>query len=126
MNYVYLTNCTQCGRTVGALKHMIETAEEADYEEMLEHCIGLLEWSQGACYDPYCDEGQSLEDDNYVTYHKSTYLGQDCYFLQWSAIEFIWVKEDNLDEQTKRGRTRAAESAVADISGNRSARVFLA
>jgi hypothetical protein len=110
MNFAYLTNCTQCDDTVDALDKMINTAEEVPYAEMLAHCDGLLEWSESVGYDPYCDEGLALEDDNHVTYYKSTYLDRPCYFLQWSTIEFIWWETEECSLDHRHIRIEAARA----------------
>ena len=68
---------------------------EVSYQTMLRNCDGLLMWAKSKGYDPRVNVGSgiTLRDDPYVAYYKSVYRGQPCYYLVWSAIEWIWTQD---------------------------------
>ena len=68
-----------------------ESNEEVDYETMLAHCEGLLSWAEGAGYSLDEDEGMTLEQEPYASYHRSVYRGRPCYYMVHSAIEYVWT-----------------------------------
>jgi hypothetical protein len=37
--------------------------------------------------------GLHMRNDWHVSYHKSWYRGRRCYYVRWSAIEFIFTEE---------------------------------
>lgn len=100
-DFIYFTDCSQCTDTVDILGEMLQSPTPIEYAEMLEHCVGLLEWSESVGYDPFCDEGMALEDDNTVGYYKGEWAGEPTYFLSWSAFEVIWKEAPNATFQEK-------------------------
>jgi hypothetical protein len=78
---------------VKALGQMVEAAKDVTYRTMLSRCREMLTWARRQGYDLDRRRGLTLSNDPTVSYHKSKFNGQPCYFLRWSAIEFIWVKE---------------------------------
>lgn len=70
---------------------MCDAAVDVTYRTVLKHCEGLLDWAKGIGYEVY-GPGLKLKDDWHVGFHKSTYNGKPCYYVQWSGIEHIWVK----------------------------------
>jgi hypothetical protein len=93
-SYHYETSCPECDDRVEALNHMIETATEVTYRTMRRHCSGLLDWARNKGYDRHPNQGLTLKNDWHVGFYKSTFEGRPCYFLRWSAMEFIWVKKE--------------------------------
>lgn len=67
---------------------------DVTYETMLRNCRGLLEWAQDHGYElrENIGSGLTLRNDWSVGYHKSFYQGRRCYYLVWSAIEWIWTE----------------------------------
>lgn len=102
-NYVYETSCVDCGDRVEALNKMIDEAVGVNYLSILRNCQGLLTWAQGKGYVLNRRQGLTLKDDWHVSFHRSTFDGKPCYYLVWSAIEFIWTKrgEDNGKASTR-------------------------
>lgn len=96
--YTYETCCmASAGNTLlhgAAINDMRDHPKnrEVQYETMLHHCAGLLDWSVKNGYELDRRRGLTLRSDCYVGYHKSFYKGQPCFYLVWSAIEFIWTK----------------------------------
>jgi len=93
-DYTYETSCTACDDRLDALNKMIEVAVDIKYDTMQRHCEGLAEWAVEQGYMKNAQQGLTLNQDWHVSYHKSNFDGWPCYFLRWSAIEFIWVKKD--------------------------------
>lgn len=83
--------CVDCNDCVEDLDTMIESATDITYRTMLRHCEGLLKWAESRGYDRHL----RLQNDWHVSFHKSTFQGQPCYFLQWSGIEYIWTPQGN-------------------------------
>jgi hypothetical protein len=89
--YVYETCCTNIPTgQIPALNEMILDAHEVTYKTMLKHVRGLLDWAEQRGYSPASD--LHLKDDWAVGYYKSTFAGRPCYFVRWSAIEYIWTR----------------------------------
>ena len=110
-DFLYFNNCTELDDDVESLNEMIEGGTEVTYAEVLEHCHGLLQWSESIGYDPFCDEGMSLEDDNMIGYCKGEFAGDPCYFVSWSSIEFIWKGETDATEVEKAASLQRAQEA---------------
>jgi hypothetical protein len=72
------------------------SCRDVTYETMLRHC-DLLSWATEHNYDSRSNakdsHGLTLRNDWAVSYHRSVFQGQPCYFLVWSAIEFIWTRK---------------------------------
>lgn len=93
--YKYMTSCVDLSSgEVDALGEMIQTASDVSYRTLLRHCEGLMEWASGKGYEKHPRLGLTLKNDWAVSYHKSTFKGRPCYYIAWSAIEFIWVREE--------------------------------
>ncbi len=88
-DYKYTTCCVDIPRKdVPALNQMIEEAQAITYNTMVRNCFGLSDWAANKGYD----QTLRLKNDWAVSFYKSKFKGQPCFFLRWSAIEFIWVK----------------------------------
>lgn len=91
-DYRYACNCTDLndGRPI---HEMVEAAVDVTYRTVLKHCLGLLDWAVQQGYSRHPNQGLTLKADWAVSFHKSTFKGRPCYYVRWSAIEYIWVKE---------------------------------
>lgn len=89
--YQYHTNCVSS--TAEAIDDMTENARGVTYETVRKHCEGLRQWAESLGYSPASNRGcgLTLKDDYAVSFHKSRYEGKPCYYVRWSAIEYIWV-----------------------------------
>lgn len=90
--YRYRCCCINCS-DVSALNQMIELAKSVTYRTMLRHCEGLLEWARNQGYSRSSNQGLTIQNDFHVSYWKSIFQGHPCYYLCWSAIEYIWTLE---------------------------------
>lgn len=96
--YFYVTNCVNAkGEDI---EKMIDNSVEIEWEEFNEHIsnkeIRNALGDYGKTYD-YDDlksgSGLKFQDDYAVSFHKSfNYRGQPCYYFDWSAIEFVFLK----------------------------------
>ena len=96
--YRYEASCPELGERVDALNAMIEAQVETTYSAMLRNCAGMMEWADRIGYERYPAQGLTLKNDWHVGYYRSEFEGKPCYFLRWSAMEFIWVKEERHGE----------------------------
>lgn len=100
----YLTNCVHS--TAEKINAMTDQAREITYETFIAH-VEISELQQtypfttytyrGELRNPYTEELTSslyLKRDRYVTFHKSVYDGQPCYYICHSGIEFIFVEQE--------------------------------
>jgi hypothetical protein len=86
---------TDCVSSTGELiNEMRDNSVEVSFEEMIDNCVGLLEWSVKAGFELHERLGLTLENDCAVSYHKAAYMGHACYYLVWSCIEHVWVDWD--------------------------------
>ena len=68
---------------------MTARARTITYRTMLKYC-DLISWAHEQGYGRRTPD-LTLRRDWYVSYHKSVYRGQPCYYMCHSAIEFIWT-----------------------------------
>lgn len=89
MVFHYHTCCVESdGESITA---MVEVAKDITYHTALKHMTGLLEWAKSRGYEKRAP-GITLKNDWHVSFHKSTYRNQPCYYVQWSGIEYIWLR----------------------------------
>jgi len=91
-SYVYKTSCVSAkGEDIQAMQ---AAAVGMSYRTMLRRCEGLIEKAEELNYvrASHIDHGLTLRNDWHVSYHKSMYRGEPCYYFVWSHIEYIWVK----------------------------------
>lgn len=91
--YRYLCCCGDLKdrEDIDGLLFMVENAKKVQYRTVLKHCHGLVAWAHSLGY-ARSRPGLILKRDPLVGFFKSTFLGQTCYFVDWSAIEFVWVR----------------------------------
>ena len=89
--FTFETDCINAqGRDINDMR---KGAAAITYGTMLRHC-DILAWAIAHNYALRSTEAGhnlTLRNDWGVSYHKSFYRGLTCYFLVWSAIEYIWV-----------------------------------
>ncbi len=93
-DYTFSTSCIEAdGDDINEMRDHAKQ-REVTYRTMLQHCEGLLEWAVEHDYSLRCNQvhGVTLRNDWSVSYHRSWYRGEPCFYLCWSAIEFIWVQ----------------------------------
>lgn len=93
-HYHYAFNCTQLSmRSVDALHAMIDQAVDITYATFRKHAVGLDEWAERMGYVTH-GPGLRLKDDFHVSYHRSRWKGQRCYYIRHSAIEHVWLPKE--------------------------------
>ena len=91
--YHYFNSCVDHAQhEVESLNTMIDKEIDVTLSTMKKHCIELAAWAEGIGYESDKRKGLTLANDWSVSYHRSTYNGRRCYFVRWSAIEYIWVQ----------------------------------
>ena len=112
MTFHYATCCVESdGKSIDEMR---DAAREITYRTALKHMAGLREWAKAHGYEARAP-GCTLKHDWSVSYHRSVYQGQQCYYLVWSHIEYIWLEGSppeswgygELNEEGERGRHRA-------------------
>ena len=108
--YRFCTSCVAAHGKGPEIREMVEAATEVTYREFMAHVPlrELMESGIGEVYywtdrqlafaglDP--DEYRArmsrlrLKDDYAVRYYKSHWMGKPCYFMDHSAIQYIFVK----------------------------------
>lgn len=84
MAYELLTTCVDC-KDVDALQAAIDKAKAVTFSTFARHVnVQAIEKRLG--YGRHL----RLADDWAVRFFKSKWAGQNCYIMQWSAIEFIY------------------------------------
>jgi hypothetical protein len=94
-SYTFETSCIDStGEAIDEMRGHPDH-REITYETMQRNCEGLLLWANSKGYEKRANigSGLTLRSDPYVAYYKSVYRGQPCYYLVWSAIEWIWTLE---------------------------------
>ncbi len=94
----YLTCCIDSRADL--IGQMVGDAREVSWETFLHHIPydALKTMFPQYAWGP--ERGLRLKDDWHVTYYKSRYGGQPCYFIIHSAIEYVFVKR-GLEERRK-------------------------
>ena len=107
--YHFVTSCVNCDN-VPALGEMIDSAVDVTYQEFMRNVplsaifdsgIGYIYyWTPaqailaGVPYEEVARNGSlTLKKDWHVSYHRSTYQGKPCFFMDHSAIEYVFVKD---------------------------------
>jgi hypothetical protein len=81
----YVTCCVES--TDELISDMTASETELTYAEFCALADGVDEWAAAHGYDT----DFPITADEHVSYHKSTYGGAPCVYLQWSGIEYIWL-----------------------------------
>ena len=91
--FEFRTNCIHS--TGESISEMVEAATQISYRTFRRY-VSIEEVNEML---GYLNPGQrhykgrlTLQKDYAVSYYKSRYEGAPCYYVRWSAIEFIWTK----------------------------------
>jgi len=88
MKKTYLTNCVNS--TYDAINDMISRSRGITYKTFIKY-VDWKELSKRLGYAIHPKQGLTLKKDYVPSYYKSVYLGKPCYYIRWSAIEYIFV-----------------------------------
>jgi hypothetical protein len=90
----YKTCCVQAdGDDIHA---MVEQAQQITWATFKQHVspTDLLEFERNGGYDTGHERGGlRLSKDWAVSYWRSTYQGQPCYYLEHSSIEYVYTRD---------------------------------
>lgn len=87
----YRTCCVNS--TASAINAMVDRAREVTYRTFRKHVSAAVmdEWAANMGYDVGSRRGGlRLKADWHVSYHKSVYRGNNCWYIRHSAIEYIF------------------------------------
>ena len=79
--------------TAELLEAMYDADRDITLTTMRKHCPEMNDWALAHGYATHKRRGLRLCEDRYVSYHRSTFDGQPCYYMTWSAIDFIFLKK---------------------------------
>ena len=88
MKAYYITNCVNS--TGDAINAMVDKAREITYKTFIKH-VDWREVSQMLGYDLHYKREMLLKNDYAPSYYKSVFEGNPCYYISWSAIEYIFI-----------------------------------
>lgn len=94
MEFTYWKSCPELtDAEVEIQSRMIADAAEVTYETFRQRVGGedLARWAASKGYLRNRLHGVTLKSDWHVAYYRSTWDGRRCYYLVWSAMEFIWL-----------------------------------
>lgn len=77
-----------------ALFEMIDKGKEITYSTLVKH-VPVEKLSQlfdFYSWGPGRKDGLRLKNDWAVGFYRSTFAGEPCYFVRWSAIEYIFMQ----------------------------------
>lgn len=86
--FYYYTNCINS--TAKLIDEMIDRSIEITYKTFISK-VDINELKKlFPFYDQRSDQGLTLKNDWSVSYHRSKYKGECCYYICHSAIEYIF------------------------------------
>lgn len=86
--YEYLTCCVDS--TAKAIDAMTDRAREITFRTF----ASRVNWQPLSHELGYDGRQMKLGDDPYVSFYRSRYMGAPCYYMVWSAIEYIFVPKE--------------------------------
>lgn len=87
--YEYHTCCVDS--TAELIGDMVDNSTEITSNTFFKH-VSLQDVNEQFGYTLNSKQLNSIKKDYHVTYYKSHYNGQACYYLKHSAIEYIYIK----------------------------------
>lgn len=93
-DYIYYASCVDLStiEDIKALTLMISMSKPVTLQTLRRRIEGLELWREQHFYATRRRDGPTLSSDWAIGFFKSTFRGYSCYYIRWSAIEFIWVK----------------------------------
>jgi hypothetical protein len=95
MNPAFAFRTTCINSTGDAIREMIERSTQISYRTFRRY-VSIKEVSEMLGYrragERHYRGRLTLNKDWAASYYKGEYLGQPCYFVRWSGIEYIWTK----------------------------------
>lgn len=90
----HIGDCVSLGDHVPELGNMIDKEVQVTYRTFRARVGGdvLDEWAKDHGYETHPAKGLILKNDWHVSYHKSWWYKERCYYLQWSGFEHVWLE----------------------------------
>lgn len=95
MTYAHFSSCVNWPREqVDELVELIDRNLEITWKTFIRY-VSVKEIRE--MFPDYTYTGQTgtgcfhIKDDWSVSFHRSRYRGLWCYYVRWSAIEFVWI-----------------------------------
>ncbi len=92
--YYFKTDCIHSDSE--SINKMRDQAIKISYKTILRHCNNLKEIATNLNYDlrknAKNSHGITLFNDWAVSFYKSKYRNEPCYYFLYSGVEFIWTK----------------------------------
>lgn len=85
--FEFVTDCVSS--TASVINDMKDRSREITYDTFFRY----VDWrsvSEMLGYDLHPKQGLTLKNDWHVGYYRSVYRGRKCYYLVWSAIEYVF------------------------------------
>lgn len=82
-----VTTCVDS--TAKSITDMVDSSREITCKTFFRH-VDRKEVSLMLGYSLHKLRGLTIRDDYTISYHKSKYRGKPCYYLVWSAIEYVF------------------------------------
>lgn len=85
-------------RSEGGLCTMIDNAIDISRKTFLQHVDrdALSEVEARLGYEKHPSQGLTMAGDYHVSYHRSKLHGSRVYYFNWSGIEYVFTKPDEL------------------------------
>ena len=84
----FITNCVNSG-SGEAITDMVDKSKEIKFRTFFKK-VSLKELASMLGYEIDPRKGLTLKNDYHVGYYKSVYRCKACYYVTWSAIEYIF------------------------------------
>jgi len=91
-SYSYFTNCTECYSSKELLNQMIETGIDISRRTFMQHCNeSARDIFRKLGYADHPSQGLTSAGDYHISYHRSKWGRNRCYYFRWSCIEYIFL-----------------------------------
>lgn len=87
--YTFRTTCINS--TAKKINDMTDAAKPTTWRAIKANCEWADRWADGMGYVTR-GKGLRIEKDFAISFHKSTYDGKPCYYIDHSRIEHVWTK----------------------------------
>lgn len=94
----FVTNCVNS--TSRDITPMVDAEKDITRRTFLQHVDreNLRDVEKSLGYDEHPSQGLTMAGDYHVSYHRSVFRGQPCYFFRWSSIEYVFIEPKERDD----------------------------
>lgn len=91
--YNYYKNCTEFKNSeIDSLYSMIDNAKEITWRTLINN-VSIKEIRNLFPNYEWWGVGLHIKDDYSVGFYKSKFNNKRCYYIRWSSIEYIFIKD---------------------------------